>query len=94
MADIGKQKFEKLNNTNYANWKFRVELLLRKQNWWKNVIIDGRSEPILNTDGDVTNETDINKWDELDDETRGMIGLAVDDDQLAHIRTKTTAKVT
>ena len=33
-----KPQFAKLTNNNYANWKFKMELLLQKQNLWKHVI--------------------------------------------------------
>lgn len=80
------------DDSNYANWKFRMELLLRKQNLWKKVIIEERPAAKLNAKNIVRNQPAINKWDKLDDEARGTIGLAVDDDQLAHIRSTTTAK--
>lgn len=91
MADAVKPKFVKLNDSNYANWKFRMELLLRKQNLWKKVIIGNRPVAVVAEEA-VTNQDEIDKWDELDDVARGTIGLAVEDDQLGHIRSKTTSK--
>lgn len=48
--------------------------------------------PALNVSGQVTNQADIDKSGELDDEATGTIGLAVEDDQLAHIRSARTTK--
>lgn len=93
MAETAKPKFVKLNDKNYANWKFRMELLLRKQNLWKKVII-GEAPKQVEKDGCITNKKEIDEWETFDDEARGTIGLAVEDDQLAHIRTAKTARAT
>jgi len=69
-----------------------MELLLRKQNLWKKVIMEGRSDPESDSEDRASNQAAIDKWDELDDVARGTIGLAIDDDQLIHIRSATTAK--
>lgn len=68
-----------------------MELLLRKQNLWKKVIIAERPEPVV-VEEVVTNQTAIDNFDTHDDEARGTIGLLVEDDQLAHIRKAATAK--
>lgn len=73
MADAAKHKFVKLNDSNYANWKFRMELLLRKQNLWKKVMVDGKPQRALNANGRIENQSDIDKWDELDDMARGTL---------------------
>lgn len=75
MAEAAKQKFVKLNDSNYANWKFRMELLLRKQGLWKKVIIERRPSVALNGSGVITNQAELDKWDEYDDEARGTIGF-------------------
>lgn len=71
-----------------------MELLLRKQNLWKKVIIGDRPTPELSTAGVIENQKAIDDWDDLDDEARGTIGLLVEDDQLGHIRKAKTAKTT
>lgn len=87
MADA-KPKFAKLNNENYANWKFKMELLLRK------LVIEGcRLKPIFDNN-EIVNQIEIDNWEIKDDEARGTIGLLVMDDQLCHIRNKNTAKDT
>lgn len=87
-------KITKLNNSNYSNWKFRIELLLLKENLWKKVIVGRRPAVIPTSNANPTpkNEKDLSDWDEADDQARGIIGLSVDDDQLLHIRNKKTAK--
>ncbi|XP_073831708.1 uncharacterized protein [Musca autumnalis] len=93
MADA-KPKFSKLNNDNYANWKFKMELLLRKHNLWKLVIEGSRPEPKRGQNNEISNQAQLDEWDAKDDEARGTIGLLVMDDQLGHIRNMKTAKDT
>lgn len=90
MADI-KHTVTKLNNTNYPNWKFKVELLLRSKGLWKKVIETEKPEPSV-ASGVTTNQKAIDEWDENDDATRGIIGLTLEEDQIALIRTTKTAK--
>lgn len=94
MSDSCQVKIVKLNNTNYSNWKFKMELLLLKQNLWKKVIIGNRPAivPTSNTNPTPRNAKEIAEWDEAHDQARGSIGLSVEDDQLVHIRTQKTAK--
>lgn len=92
MTDI-KPKFAKLTNDNYANWKFKIELLLRKHNLWKHVIEGSCPLPIFNNNL-IVNLSIIDDWDNKDDEARGTIGLLVMDDQLCHIRNMKTAAET
>lgn len=93
MSD-SKPNFAILNNENYANWKFKMELLLRKNNLWKQVIEGSRPEPKRNQGNEVVNQSELDAWDMKDDEARGTIGLLVMDDQLGHIRSAKTAKAT
>lgn len=94
MEDKGSAKIVKLNNSNYSNWKFKMELLLLKKNLWKKVIIGRRpaAVPTSNANPTPKNADALNQWDEVDDQARGTIGLSVEDDQLIHIRDKKTAK--
>lgn len=89
-----KPRFAKLNSSNYANWKFRMELLLRKQNLWKTVIEGSRPRIIRGESGICTNQAEIREWDDKDDEARATIGLLVMDDQLCLIRHLKSAKET
>lgn len=91
MADY-KAKIEKLNNSNYTNWRFKVELMLKKENLWR-VITD--SEPVLPENSDATataaHATQLASWTRADEQAFSIIGLSIDDDQIAHIRNETTA---
>lgn len=87
MTDI-KARIEKLNNSNYSIWKFKMELLLIKESLWK-VINEVESKPVLAAD--LKNKNEVDEWNKLDDQARALIGLTVEDDQLAHIRKSTTA---
>uniref|UniRef100_A0A1Y1LUY5 CCHC-type domain-containing protein n=1 Tax=Photinus pyralis TaxID=7054 RepID=A0A1Y1LUY5_PHOPY len=84
MAEF-KTKFEKLDNTNYSIWKFKMELLLIKEGLWK-VIKEKAPTPKQELNSSiVTNQLEIDAWYKLDDQARAWIGLSVKDDQLTHI---------
>ena len=72
MEDI-RAKIERLNNTNYSVWKFRVELLLRKENLW-GVVNEPKPEV---PDAD---------WMEQNGKALVLIGLLLDDNQLQYVR--------
>lgn len=77
-----KFSFPKLNNDNYFNWKYRMQLLLRKEICWKAI---GDPKP-------PANETSkLESWLAADEKARCLIGLSVSDNQLSHVRDKTTA---
>lgn len=73
----------KLNNTNYFHWKQKMELLLLKENLWHIV-----NQPRPNQFADTTLLTD---WELKNNTARGLIGLAIEDSQLIHIKNKSTA---
>lgn len=73
----------KLNNTNYFHWKQKMELLLLKENLWHIV-----TQPRPNQFADTTLLTD---WDLKNNTARRLIGLAIEDSQLIHIKNKSTA---
>lgn len=81
------QDIEKLNNHNYSNWKYKVQLLLMKDNLFKKVIEGERPIP----DGNSSQRL-IAEWDAADSKAQAYIGLTVEDGQLIHIRNKNTAK--
>lgn len=91
MADI-KHTITKLNNANYPNWKFKVELLLRSKGLWKKVIETARPAPVAANDI-VSNQATLTEWDDRDGEAKGIIGLTIEEDQIALIRTCQTAKL-
>lgn len=89
MADHN-TKIEKLNNSNYSNWKFKMELFLIKENLWK-VIKEKAPRPTVSTSSTIaTNQKEIDEWNRLDDQARALIGLSVER-ELTHIRKATTA---
>lgn len=70
---------EKLDGTNYAVWKFRMELLLTKEELFSI----------------VTDELPAERnaaWKTKDGKARALIGLALDNCQLVHVMQSTTAK--
>ena len=81
MADSTVSRITKLNNQNYQTWKFKIELLLTKEDLWDTI-----SE-------DSPNPT-TTAWQLNDRKARATIGLLVEDNQLNLIRKLTTAKET
>lgn len=87
MAEGTKYNVTKLNNTNFSNWKFRMELLLTKEKSW--YVITG-DPPVLAADN--SNAVVVENWKKSDGDARASIGLSIDDDQIIHIRAAKTAK--
>ena len=81
MADSTVSRITKLNNQNYQTWKFKIELLMTKEDLWDTI-----SE-------DQPNHT-TTAWQLKDRKARATIGLLVEDNQLNLIRKLTTAKET
>jgi len=79
MADIPRSTITKLNNENYEAWKFKLELLLMKEELWDTV---HKEPPTPHTE----------EWKTKDRKARATIGLLVEDDQLIHIRDAETAR--
>lgn len=67
-----KVTMERLNDVNWASWKFRMELLLVKEGLWTVV---NEPEP----------ENVTASWTTKDASARATIGLALDDSQLSHV---------
>lgn len=74
-----KATVEKLNDGNYAVWKFKMRLLLTKEKLLK-VVTDPKPEL-----ADAS-------WNSNDEKAQALIGLALEDTQLIHVMTKLTAK--
>src|SRR6218665_3453896 len=79
MAGRSSNKIENLNNQNYQTWKFKMELLLIKEDLWETVTKE-IPDP-------VTAE-----WQTKYAKARAIIGLQVADNKLHLIRKQTTAK--
>lgn len=69
----------KLNDKNYQLWKFKVEMLLTKDDLW-DVVDKEKPEPA--PEG----------WDKKDRQAKATIGLLCEDNQLILIRTQQTAR--
>lgn len=78
------ENIEKLNNRNYFNWKYRMELLLIKEDLWE----------VIGTNNIPTGERALLRWQKKDNKARAFIGLAAEDSQLVHVRGKKTAAET
>lgn len=83
MNSKNSENIVKLNNSNYFNWKYRMELLLTKEDLWEIL-----SQEI------PTSTTAFNRWNKQDKKARALIGLAVEDSQLVYIRNQQTARDT
>lgn len=70
---------ERLNCFNWSSWKYRMELILLKDQL-HDMITQPKPEP---TPGD---------WEKKDGQARAMIGLALENDQLCHVMGARTAK--
>ena len=81
MASSNETRFSivKLNNTNYQLWKFKLEMLLSKDDLWDMVNQDKPEEA-------------PNSWEKRDRQAKATISLMVEDDQLIHIRNKDSAR--
>lgn len=71
----------KLNNANFQTWKYKVELLLIREDLW---------HVVKNTKPENPDE----RWAKADRQARVTIGLLLKDDQLRHIKDTETAKDT
>lgn len=75
-----KQKIEKLNNSNYFSWKFKMMMLLRKDDLWQ-VISTARPN----------SESRQTSWNKKDEKALALIALSVEDSQFVYIREKQNA---
>lgn len=81
MAEHIRSSITKLNGENYQVWKFKMELLLIREELWDQVNSTALNDAIQAA-----------AWKKRDDKARSMIGLLVEDSQLIHIRKAETAK--
>lgn len=73
--------FDRLNDVNWSTWRFRMELMLMKDDLW-TIVKDPKPES-----ADMTTA-----WTRKDEKARAVIGLALDDSQLIHVMEAATAK--
>ena len=79
MDNFMQSRITKLNNGNYQIWKFKVELLLTKDDVWSAV-------------SEAPPERISNEWRKKDEKARATIGLLVEDNQLHLITRQGTAR--
>lgn len=84
MASSARFDIQKLNGSNYAVWKCKVENLLVRDKVWCAIRDD---PPAEESPAEAKRE-----WLEKDDQARSAIFLLVEDNQLIHIMGSTTAK--
>lgn len=72
-----KVQIVKLNNKNYFNWKYKMQLLLIKEKVWYTI---SKAKPTV-----------TDKWTEDDQSAMALIGLNIEDNQLPHVRKTTEA---
>lgn len=80
MSDA-KITFDRLNDVNWSTWRFRMELMLMREDLWA-LVKDPKPEAAYVTSA----------WSRKDEKARAMIGLALEDSQLIHIMEAVTAK--
>lgn len=79
MADTAKFSFPRLSNTNWNVWKFRMEMLLTREDLF-HVIDEAKPEPVTP------------QWTKEDKKARATIGVAIEDNQLGLIKSATSAR--
>ena len=77
MEDL-KVNLKKLDGSNFDSWKFRMELVLKKENVWDVV-------------SEVPPEVKPENWESKNSKAMAIIGLTVDDSQLSFLRKATSA---
>lgn len=76
--DVG-LKIERLNGTNYPNWKFKVRMLLTRDDLWE--VVSG-----LEVVGENATPAERLAWRKKDNRALSTICLLVDDSQLNHVK--------
>ena len=98
--------FTKLNDTNYANWSFRCEMLLDERKLWKVVTGEHpRPKTVAEHEAELAEDEakptdtgrkkiqkEVDEWDERDKEARRVICLSVSDQLLGSVHFTKTAK--
>lgn len=98
MAEGLKVSLPRLNGENYFTWKYKMELYLRKEKVWSAVA--GTRPEVPEVAANVTPamvataQARLDAYLENDEMARALIGLCVEDNQLAIIRNDPTARDT
>lgn len=86
-----KFQFEKLNARNYFTWKFRMEHYLKAEKLWNAIVTD---EPEIKSTvcGSISNQAELTKWSDDDEQALARIVLCIDNTQVTHLRTAESAR--
>lgn len=74
---------EKLNENNYFQWKFKMQMFPQIEDLWKVIVADI-----------PTAESSRSSWIRSDETAQAMTVLSVEDSQLVHVRDKNSAIAT
>lgn len=85
MTSLEKLGVTRLNGSNYSSWKFKIELLLIREDLWEYVTGTCPGET-------QANQAAVAAWKKGDQKARATIGLLVDDNQRKLIQDTTTSK--
>ncbi len=77
--DLNKISIVKLNNSNYQIWKYKIELVLIKEQVWDVV---NEEEP----------ENPTAAWKRKDDKARAFIGLLIEVTEFIHVKKAKTSR--
>jgi transposase InsO family protein len=85
---------DKLDSTNYRTWKFKMQMLLRKEKVWD--VVNGTEvkpeAPETSTSKSSNSAADpVEAWNEKDEKALTTICLALSDSELVHVETSTTS---
>lgn len=83
MSDEFKCTTKKLNNENYQNWRYKLELILIRDGIWDVVNEEKPADLSI---------ADAATWNKNDGKARAVIGLLLEDNQLIHVRKLLTAR--
>lgn len=84
MTESTRVQIDKLNNENYDLWKYKMELLLIKEDLWSKVTT--ARPAALDAAGNAI-------WEKEDNKARATICLLIEDNQIQHVKAATTAKL-
>lgn len=75
-----KINIEKLNINNYFQWKYKIQMFLKKEELWEVI-----------SDDAPTSAAALRMWNRKDEKAQAIIALSVEDSQLVHIREEENA---
>src|SRR5262249_49353467 len=91
-TQLSQQPRAKLDETNYAAWKFKMRMVLELQDLWD--VVDGTESIPENKDGEASPavKEEVRTYEKRARKAFLLIAMTLSDPQLAHIRGCTTGK--